>query len=41
MEEQTATAKAEQARAEHDLRDVRMRLDHARVVYDEVRSKFA
>ena len=41
MEEQTATAKTEQARAEHDLRDVRMRLDHARAVYDEVRSKFA
>ena len=41
MEEQTAAAKAEQARAEHDLRDVRMRLDHTQTVYDDLRRKFA
>ena len=39
MEQQTATAKAEQARAEHELQDVRMRLDHTRAVYDEIRKK--
>ena|SRR4029453_8140943 len=41
MEEQTAAAKAELACAEHDLRDVRMRLDHTQAVYDEIRRKFA
>jgi hypothetical protein len=41
MEEQTAVAKAELACAEHDLRDVRMRLDHTQAVYDEIRRKFA
>ena len=41
MEQQTATAKAEQARAEHELQDVRMRLDHTQAVYDEVSEKFA
>jgi chromosome segregation ATPase len=41
MEEQTATAKAEQARVEHELQDVHMRLDHTRAVYSELRKKFA
>ena len=41
MEQQTATAKAEQARAEHELQDVRMRLDHTQAMYDEIRKKFA
>ena len=41
MEEQTATAKAELARTEYELRDIRMRLDHTRAVYDELRKKFA
>jgi chromosome segregation ATPase len=41
MEEQTAAAKAEQARVEHELQDVHMRLDHTRAVYSELRKKFA
>src|SRR5262245_5241848 len=41
MEEETATAKAEHARTEYELRDIRMRLDHTRVAYDELRKKFA
>lgn len=41
MEQQTAIVKAQQARAEHDLQDVRMRLDHTQAVYDEIRKKFA
>jgi len=41
MEEQTAAAKAEQASAEHDLDDLRMRLDHTQAVYNELRRKFA
>ena len=41
MEQQTTTAKAEQARTEHELQDVRTRLDHTRAVYDEIRKKFA
>ena len=41
MEEQTATDKAELVRTEYELRDVRIRLDHARAVYDELRTKFA
>ena len=40
MEEQTATAKAEQTRVEHELHDVSMRLKHTRAVYDELRKKF-
>jgi chromosome segregation ATPase len=41
MEQQTATAKAELARTEHELQDVRMRLDHTQAVYNELRKKFA
>jgi chromosome segregation ATPase len=41
MEQQTATAKAELARAEHELQDVHMRLNHTQAVYDEIRKKFA
>ena len=40
MEEETATSKAELARTEHELRDVRIRLNHTRAVYDELRKKF-
>jgi len=40
MEEQTATAKAELARTEYELRDVSIRLDHTRAVYNELRKKF-